>query len=145
MKKTFLVLALVALASVAASAKNYNISFAPYCDAMELSLVAGPPTIYVGGTHDYSACGDPSVYVGGFRHSFYTSIDPGGGSTILDLYGIPYPLEYLINVSGGCAWSLYVDFGGVHYVGNAGYCSFFTGTKAPAAAQGAVPTAKRNQ
>lgn len=152
MKKTFLVLALVALASMAASAKTYNIAFDGYCDAMELTT-AGTPTIYVGGTHDYSACGLPNVYVGGFRHSFYTSIDPGGGSTILDLNsdptfgyldGIPYPLEYLINVSNGCAWSLYVDFGGVHSLGNAGSCSFFPGAKAPAA-PGTGRTAIRNQ
>jgi hypothetical protein len=153
MKKTFLVLALVALASVAASAKNYNISLAPYCDAFEITT-EGSPLIYVGGVHDYSGCGDPSLYVGGFRHSFYTSIDPGGGSTILDLnsdptfgylYGLPYPLEFIFNVSGTCAWVIYADFTGTgHIIDNSGTCSFFTGQHAPKV-QGTTYSAKRNQ
>jgi hypothetical protein len=140
MKKTFLVLALVALASVAASAKNYNIAFTGFCDAMEVSTTGNSPAlIFTGGVHDYSACFGTSslnTYIGGFHHSFYKSIDPNGGSTILDLvdpslgylYGLPYPLEYLVNVSGGCAWSNYVDVtGSGHVLNNAGSCSFFTG------------------
>jgi hypothetical protein len=154
MKKTFLVLALVALASVAASAKNYNISLAPYCDAFEIST-SGTPLIYVGGIHDYSGCYGTSaynLYVGGFRHSFYTSIDPGGSSTILDLTdptfgyleGLPYPVEFIFNTDQTCAWSIYADFTGTgHVLDNAGTCSFFTGAKAPKVAQGAPSSVKR--
>jgi hypothetical protein len=133
MKKTFLVLALVALASLAASAKNVNVSFDGYCDAVELT-VTGSPLLYVDGTHDYSACGLPNVLVGGFRHSFYKQIDPGGVSTIIDIgdptFGYedfePYPLQYLLSQGGPCEWSLYVDFSGTgHVLGNAGTCTAF--------------------
>lgn len=150
MKKTLLVLALVALASVAASAKTYNISFDGFCDAMELTTSGPTPAlIFAGGVHDFSACELPSVYVGGFRHSFYTSIDPGGGSTVIDLvdptlgylYGIPYSLQYLINTSGGCSWSNYVDFGEGHLLNSTGTCTDVHGPVKAAA--GTKPSFKR--
>jgi hypothetical protein len=151
MKKTFLVLALVALASVAASAKNYNIAFTGFCDAFEITT-EGTPLIYVGGVHDYTGCGLPSLYVGGFRHSFYTSIDPGGSATILDLNsdptfgyldGLPYAVEFIFNTDQTCAWSVYADVPGLgHFLDNAGTCSFFTGAHAPKVADGTPRSVK---
>lgn len=138
MTKTFFVLALVAVAGAVASATNYNIAFDGNCDAMEL-VSTGTPAIYVGGVHDFSGCYGTAAYneyVGGFRHSFYTSIDPGGSSTVLDLmdpaygffYGLPYPLEYLINTDETCAWSSYYDMAGSgHVLAGAGTCTRFTG------------------
>lgn len=140
MKNTFLMTLLIAMASITARANTYNISFAPYCDAMELTT-SGTPAIYVSGVHDFSGCPDlgsaHNEYIGGFRHSFYRSIDPGRSSTIMDLmdpyygyiYGQPYPLEYLISTDQTCAWSTYHDFeGSGHALGNVGTCSFFKGS-----------------
>jgi hypothetical protein len=131
MKRFCLVLAVMALASIAASATNINVSFDGYCDVLEFTL-SGTPKVYLDGVHDYSACsGLPSVYVGGFQHtipgfgSWFDLMDP----TLGYLEGLPYGFEILTsdNLKKPCTWAAYIDFpGGYDVLDNAGTCSFST-------------------
>jgi hypothetical protein len=144
MKKIFLVFAVVALASLAASATNINYSFDGFCDAMEFTQT-GSPKVYLDGVHDYSGCFGTSefnVLVGGFDHTapgnpaLFDLFDPTYGY----LYGLPYPLEYLslANTKLPCDWALYIDFTGTgHVLGNSGTCTYFKSPALrPAVAQG---------
>jgi hypothetical protein len=151
MKTLVLLFSFITLTGVAASAKTYKISFAPFCDAMRLTT-RGPHEEYVGGVHDLSRClgsNEYNVYIGGFKHGFYTSIDPDAESGVMDLtdpsygyvYGLPYPLEYLIDMDRTCAWSNYYDFEGTgHVLGNVGTCTFIKKGKAPAVALDSQPS-----
>jgi hypothetical protein len=149
MKKICLVLAVMALASIAASATNINFTFDGYCDAMELTLT-GSPKVYLDGTHDYSECGIPSVLVGGFAHTIPTYgswldlMDPTYGY----LYGLPYGLEYLSNsnTKKACEWAVYLDFSeGSDVLINSGTCTYFTALAKRQAGKGLPSTAKRSQ
>jgi hypothetical protein len=129
MKKICLVLAVMALASLAASATNINFSFDGYCDAMELTLT-GSPKVYLDGVHDLSACGVPSTLVGGFQHTIptYGSFLDLGDPLFGYLYGLPYGLELLSNgnTKQACNWEFLIDFeGGFDVLDNAGTCTYF--------------------
>ena len=146
MKKICLVLAVMALASLAASATNINFTFDGYCDAMELTLT-GSPKVYLDGVHDYSACGIPNVLVGGFQHtiptygSFLDLSDPSFGY----LDGLPYVLEYLSNgnTKQACTWAAYIDFsGGFDVLDNAGTCTYFKSLADRANTKGLAPSYK---
>jgi hypothetical protein len=155
MRQVLPVLALLVVATVAASGRTLHISFAPACDSMEL-ITSGTPEIYVGGIHDFSQCEGMTaqLYVGGFRHGFYRAIDPGGMSTILDLtdpsygyfYSLPYPLEYLIDTDETCAWSTYYDFpGSGHVLGSTGTCTLIKKWGTQKVVKGSQPSFLRQQ
>jgi hypothetical protein len=140
MKKICLVLAVMALASIAASATNINFTFDGFCDAMELTLT-GTPKVYLDGVHDYSACGTPNVQVGGFAHTIptYGSWLDLSDPTFGYLDGLPYGLEYLANsnTKQACNWALYLDFaGGFDVLINSGTCTYFKSLAERGNAQG---------
>jgi hypothetical protein len=129
MKKICLVLAVVILGSLAASATNINFSFDGYCDAIELTLT-GTPKVYLDGVHDLSACGLPNTLIGGFAHTIpgYGSWLDTGDPLFGYLYGLPYGLELLSNANTkqSCIWAYYIDFaGGFDVIDNSGTCTYF--------------------
>jgi hypothetical protein len=129
MKKLCLVVAIVALGNLAASATDINFSLDTFCDTFQLTLT-GTPKVYLDGVH--TTCpGLPNVLVGGFLHTI-----PGMGA-VLDLsdptFGYtemsPYGWEFITNADTRqpCVWASYLYYPGTpNVLYETGTCTYFT-------------------
>jgi hypothetical protein len=119
MKKMFLVLGLVLLASSAFASTTYTFTFDGYCDGMSLTLGKGSeisnvpgPKIFVAGTHG----GCVSFLDSGFKHGITTLIPPYK-SPVLDVAdgeSASLSVQYLVYPFSGCVWANYYNPDGVH-------------------------------
>jgi hypothetical protein len=129
MKTICLVVAIVALGNLAASATDINFSLDTFCDTFQLTLT-GTPKVYLDGVH--TTCpGLPNVLVGGFLHTI-----PGMGA-VLDLsdptFGYtemsPYGWEFITNADTRqpCVWASYLYYPGTpNVLYETGTCTYFT-------------------
>jgi hypothetical protein len=129
MRKICLVVAIVALGNLAASATDINFSLDTFCDTFQLTLT-GTPRVYLDGVH--TTCpGLPNVLVGGFLHTIR------GMGAVLDLsdptWGyteqLPYGWEFITNADTRqpCVWASYLNYPGVtNVLFESGTCTYFT-------------------
>ncbi len=143
MKKMLLVMTVVLVGSLAASAApvTFNFSFDGFCDQMETTRYtpgAGFPKKFLTGIHDFSNCGIPNVAVGGFQHGNPSAIPPNVAPVndysdpfLGFFYGIPDSLQYLVHepnaLHPACVWANYTSNGNANYLINSGTCTRFAG------------------
>ena len=131
MKKMLLLFCFVAVASLAASATSFTVSFTPYCDGM---AVHNPSGISFGGTHILGNCVN-NYYGGGFKHgatgfTYYAGSAYDFSDPLYGMEGINSSLQYLLSVTGtarrpgNCGWVIYEGPDGVGiYLLNYGTCT----------------------
>jgi len=151
MKKMLLVLTVVLVGSLAASAAPvvFNFQFDGFCDNMKTHRYtpgSPVPKKLLAGIHDLtSGCGGVTVAVGGFQHGNPIAISPfvapvnDYSDPIEGLYGVNYSLQYLVhepNVTHpACVWANYYSNGNANYLLYSSTCTRFNG----AAPQGRLP------
>jgi hypothetical protein len=131
MKKMLLVLSFIALATLAANAKDsfYNFTFDGYCDGMSLRLYTPNPGVtpktIVGGTHNFFDCANTEA-VGGFKHALSPAYQLSTGAVLdvsdeqLGIFGIWASSQYNISTNNH-TWVLWYGPDGVgNYVLNYG-------------------------
>ncbi len=151
MKKMLLVLTVVLVGSLAASAAPvvFNFQFDGFCDYMQTHRYtpgAGFPKKFLAGVHVFQSCGYAiNSNVGGFQHGNPSAIPPNVAPVndysdpFEGLYGINYSLQYLVhepNVTHpACVWANYYSNGNANYLLYSSTCTRFNG----AAPQGRLP------
>jgi hypothetical protein len=133
MKKMLLVLCLVMMASLLASAApstHYTVTLTNFCDTWDLTLDKGntaagttAPKIYVWGVHDPAGTCTGALDTIGQKHGANAKVPPndlfGSSQAVLDISdaeGFPSPIEFLLRVTNGCAAAAYT--GGASFGGN---------------------------
>jgi hypothetical protein len=120
MKKMFLVLGLVFLASSAFGSTTFT--FDGFCDGMTINVgntntnVPPPqPKIFMGGTHNNYDCAGSVGIISGFKHGSTKTIPPYV-TPVVDaadpLGGPSLSLQYLIQTSPSCVWANYYSVDG---------------------------------
>ncbi len=155
MKKILLVLTVVLVGSLAASAAPvvFNFQFDGFCDYMQTIRYTPSsgviPKKILAGTHFVGTpCGLTfDSKVGGFQHGNPLSIAPNVtpvndySDPIEGLYGINESLQYLVHeptlTFPNCVWANYISNGSVNYLIFTGTCTRFS--PAGAAPKGRVP------
>jgi len=160
MKKMLLVMTVVLVGSLAASAApvTFNFTFDGFCDYMTTTRYtpgAGFPKKFLTGVHHvFDGCGfGVNTDVGGFQHGNPSAIppnvapvndysDPYEGTA----YGAPYSLQYLVHEPNAthpaCVWANYFSNGNANYIINNGTCTRFAGA-APKVAGAGTSSVKR--
>ncbi len=130
MKKMLLVLCVVMMGSLFASATHYTVTLTNFCDSWGLTLDKGntpagalAPKVYVWGVHDPAAVCTGTLDTIGQKHGASAKVPPNNISNtsnavldISDVEGNPTPIEFLIRVTNGCAAAAYL--GGQSFGGN---------------------------
>ena len=133
MKKMLLVLCVVLIGSMLASAKakTYTVTLNDFCDIWTLTLDKGntsagslAPQIYVWGNHDLlSRCGLANYDTIGQKHGANAKVPPndafGTSQALLDIQdteNAPSPVEFTLRVTSGCAAAAFA--GGASFGGN---------------------------
>jgi len=160
MKKMLLVITVVLVGSLAASAAPvvFNFSFDGFCDNMTTHRYTpgtGFPKKFLAGIHHIGSapnCGAIDSFVGGFQHGNPAAVAPNVtpvndySDPIEGLYGSPYSLQYLVHepnaLHPACVWSNYFSNGNANYLFNNGTCTPFAGA-APQKGTGLSSTVKR--
>ena len=144
MKKMLLVITVVLVGSLAASAAPvvFNFSFDGFCDNMttvRYTPGAGFPKKFLAGTHNIIVpCGGFfDSHVGGFQHGNPASVPPNVSPVndysdpIEGLYGANYSLQYLVHEPNAahpaCVWANYFSAGTANYLLFSGTCTRFNG------------------
>jgi hypothetical protein len=152
MKKMLLVLTVVLIGSLAASAAPivFNFSFDGFCDNMttiRYTPGTGFPKKFLAGVHNLiGPCGGfIDSNVGGFQHGNPLAIPPNVAPVndysdpIEGLYGYNASLQYLVHEPNAahpsCVWANYLGNGNANYLLFSGTCTRFNG----AAPQGRRP------
>jgi hypothetical protein len=130
MKKMLLVLCLVMMGSLFASATHYTVTLTNFCDTWDLTLDKGntaagthAPKVYVWGAHDPAGTCTGTLDTIGQKHGASAKVPPndffGSSQAVLDISdveGSPSPIEFLLRVTNGCAAAAYT--GGAGFGGN---------------------------
>ncbi len=133
MKKMLLVLCVVMMGSLFASATHYTVTLTNFCDSWGLTVDHGntpagllAPKKFVWGVHDPAAVCTGTFDTIGMKHGVAFNVPPndifGTGIANLDIFdveGNPAPIEFLIRVTSGCGAAAYVggqSFGGHFFI-----------------------------
>jgi hypothetical protein len=124
MKKMLLVLCVVMMGSLFASATHYTVTLNSFCDSWDLNLNKGynfntglpfPTKVYVWGHHDVPAVCTGTFETIGMKHGAGSTVPPnnlfGTSNAVFDISdteGGSIPVEFLIRVTNGCGAAAYL-------------------------------------